>query len=77
MTYKLDVGFGKDSNDGWCKFVAKVKLLMTNGILGVKTSVVNNMDKILDEHDAVNLLGTQYIEFETEEDAIAFKLKYL
>ena len=30
----------------------------------------------LSHFNAVNLVGTRYLEFETEEDAVAFKLKF-
>jgi hypothetical protein len=31
----------------------------------------------LGKHGVINILGTVYIEFDTEEDAVAFKLKWL
>lgn len=30
----------------------------------------------LGKYGAINIIGTQYIEFETEEDAVIFKLKW-
>ena len=34
------------------------------------------IDDELGKHGAINILGTQFIEFETEEDAVIFKLKW-
>lgn len=68
--YKLKVirdgRTNSDGNDIWDHFVD----------WAVESRGARFIDTTLDELGAKNLQGTPYIQFELEEDAIAFKLRF-
>lgn len=78
MKYLLDVGNGFHDNDDWYKFIHKIRVLTDGDELPYCiTTVTKNIESILRNYNGRNVVQTSYFEFDTEEDALAFKLKWL
>jgi hypothetical protein len=71
MTYRMYVF----NTAWWCRFSNHVTEVYKSDIYRNKT-IEYAIDDELGKYGAVNILSTPFIEFETEEDAIIFKLKW-
>ncbi len=73
MSYRLGVG-NREFGYTWSKFIDK--LMAIHGLNTDEEAYVMAIH-ILSEYNGKDIRGTNYIEFENEEDAVVFKLRYL
>jgi hypothetical protein len=72
MVYRMYV----DNKPGWNHFCNHVIEVYKSDRYRNK-SIDYAMNDELGKHGAINVIGTKYIEFETEEDAVIFRLRWI